>query len=185
MSDRNNQVITYVTDAEYRQLKEWSDDTGKSMSHLLREAVLEYVDHDRTRRIEEKVDRLLEVVDASDAGEHTHTNTGQKSVPEKARAVADHIYQQYDAPIKADDVEVAIENIARVGDDRSVEKYKQQLKKRDLLFAHPHQPVWTDNKEEWVGWVEGASVGGDVPDEIDDYRMDRSEYVELVEELNA
>lgn len=183
MTSRDNQVITYVTDAEYKQLKEWSEETGKSMSHLLREAVLEYTDNDRTRRIESKVDRILERVDAPEAGTHTHTNPGSKSVPEKARAVADHIYAQYDPPVNDDDVEIAIENIAAVGDDRSIEKYKQQLKKRDLLFEHPYQPVWTDNEREWVEWVENATVQSDVHDIVDEYRMAVDDYIQIAEQI--
>jgi len=183
MSNRDNSVIAYLTDSEYKQLKEWSDETGKSMSHLLREAVLEYTDNDRTRRIEEKVDQLLETVGGSESDLHTHTNTGRKSVPEKTRAIADHLYQHHDTPVKETDIELAIENIADVGDDRSVKKYKRQLKKRDLLFEHPLQPVWTDDKEQWVRWVEGATVESDVADVTDGYRMGTEEYIEISEEV--
>jgi len=187
MASRDNQLVTYVTDAEKKQLEEWADETGKSLSALLREAVLEYTDHDRARRIEEKVDHLIECLDTPADGEHTHTKTTgvSRSVPEKARAVADHIFAHYDPPIKGDDVELAIENSADVGDERSVRKYKEQLKKRDLLFEHPHQPVWTDQVDEWVKWVEKAHVDLDPHEVTDDYGLSIDEYTDLVEEVVA
>jgi hypothetical protein len=184
MGDRDHQLVTYVTAAEKKQLQEWAEKTGKSQSALLREAVLEYTDHDRTRRIEEKVDQILDRMDAHDGDTHTHKGGNTKSVPEKARAVADHLYSHYDAPINESDVELAIENIADVGDDRSVRKYKSQLKKRNLLFEHPAQPVWTDDKQEWVEWMELAHVESvDVSEATAGYGISNEEYADLAEEL--
>lgn len=183
---RDNQIITYVTDAEKRQLKEWAAKTGKSQSELAREAILEFTDHDRTRRLEEKVDRILNTLDAAADGQHTHTNSTStsRSVPEKARAIADHLNQHHETPVKTDDVELAIENIADVGDDRSVRKYKSQLKKRDHLFEHPLQPVWTDSKQEWVNWMEGATVDADPHEVTDDYGVTPDEYADLAMEAD-
>jgi hypothetical protein len=183
MPNRSKQLKIYVTEAEMKQLKEWKEQTGKSLSELGREAILEYTDHDRTRRIEEKVDQLLECIDHSEAGTHTHTNANTNSVPETARAVVDHIYSEYEAPIKDDDVEIAIENIAGVGDERSIDNYKSQFKKRGLLYEHPNSPVWTDDKTQWVTWVENATVDPDINERTEPYKMTRSEYIELAEEI--
>jgi len=172
MSKRNNRVVTYLTDDEYGQLKEWADEADKPLSQLLRQAVLEYTDKDRLLRMEDKIDTLLAY---SENGTHTHTKSNN-SVPEKARAIAQHIYKEHSPPIKEDDVELAIENIADVGDERSVEKYKSQLKKRQLLFCHPFQPVWTDKKQQWVKWVEQSDVADQSHEIADEYNMSISEY---------
>jgi len=186
MPDRDNQVIAYLDDGEYSQLKEWSDETGKSMSHLLREAILEYTDRDRTARIEEKVDRVLAVLDES---ENTHTQTqagtkGQNSVPEKAREIALRLYKNHDPPINDSDVRRAIEDIAGA-DDRTVRKYKHQLKSRDLLYEHPSDsPVWTVDRSEWVSWAESyinAVPDMSVNDVVEDYDIQPSEYAKVVE----
>lgn len=184
MSNRDNRVVTYLTDAEKQQLDEWADKTDKSLAHLLREAVLEYTDRDRTARIEEKVDKALTLLENE---EHTRTQESdadgtQKSVPEKAREVARRIYQNHDSPIKGKDVEIAIEDLAG-GDERTLKKYHEQLKKRGLLFEHPVQPIWTDSKREWVSWMENATVGKDIYEWTDEYRMDMDEYDEIAEEI--
>jgi len=188
MSNRDNRVVTYLTDAEKAQLDEWAETTDKSMAHLLREAVLEYTDRDRTARIEEKVDKALTLLED---GEHTHTRTSessasgntQKSVPEKAREIARRVYQNHESPVKGTDVEIAIEDIAG-GDERTLAKYTDQLKKRDLMFEHPVQPIWTDSKREWVQWVENATVDKSVHDWTDEYRMSFEEYDDIAEEIN-
>jgi len=178
---RDNPVTAYLSDDEKRQLKEWSDECDKPQSQLVREAIIEYMDNDRTQRIEDKVDRCLSLLEN---GGHTHTSNNPKgSVPEKTRQIAQNIYANETVPMKETDVEIAIENIAG-GDDRTVEKYKGQLKKRQLLFQHPMQPVWTDDKEQWVGWVENATVGKDVKDIIDTHGIEMEEYDEIAMEVH-
>jgi len=181
MSRRDNPVTVYLTDQEKQKLSKWSEEVDKPISQLAREAILEYTDRDRTERVEhevrdvnEKIDRVLSLLD----GEHTHTSGGQKSVPEKVREVARRLYQNHSMPVKDKDVEIAIEDIAG-GDDRTVEKYKRQLKKRELLFAHPNSPVWTDEKEQWVGWVEGAYHNPDVHEITQDYGLSTTEYANI------
>lgn len=187
MPNRDNQVITYLSDSEHAQLKEWADKTGKSMSHLLREAILEYTDKDRTARVEEKVDRVLTLLEDT---EHTHTrdsaskSNGTKSVPEKARSIARRCYENHEVPIQGKDVEIAIEDIAG-GDDRTLDKYKSQLKKRGLLYEHPVQPVWTDSKQQWVKWVEQCTVEKDVVEYVSEYGMDTDEYDEIAARVEA
>jgi len=182
MSNRDNRVVTYLTDSEKSQLNEWADETDKSVSHLLREAVLEYTDKDRTARIEEKVDRALTILES---GEHTHTQDmpgGSQSVPEKARAIAKRCYENHSMPMQGQDLKIAIEDIAGA-DDRTIEKYKDQLKKRGLMYTHPLQPVWTDSKRKWVKWVEGATVDKDVHEWTDEYKMKTDEYRKIVDEI--
>jgi len=185
MPEKSEQVKAYVTPAEKRQLKEWAEETDQSLSSLVRQAVLEYTDRDRTARIEDKLDRVL---DSLDADAHTHKRPASgtaRSVPEKARGVADHIYQHHDSVVRGDDVELAIENIASVGDERSVRKYKAQLKKRNLLFKHPNQEVWTSERDRWVSWVEGAYVDVDLHEVTEPYNIDTTEYREIAEGLEA
>jgi len=70
---RDNPVTTYLSDEEKSELERWAADTEKSQAHLLREAVLEYLDHDRTARIEDevrdinaKLDDVLTQLDSDD-----------------------------------------------------------------------------------------------------------------------
>jgi len=90
MDKRNNPVTVYLTDEEKAQLQRWADESGKSLSDTLREAVLEYTDKDRFARIEDKLDRALALADGgtdtSCAGEHTHAP--QSTVDEKPSANA-------------------------------------------------------------------------------------------------
>lgn len=179
MSKRDNRVVTYLTDDEYKQIKEWAENADKPISQLLRQAILEYTDKDRLRRVEDKVDRLIEL---SESSTHTHTPNAN-TVPEKARATAQHIYEKHEAPVKHVDVEIAVENIAGVGDERSLETYFEQMKKRGLLYQHPSGTVWTDSKEQYVKWVVGAYHDPDPLDVTDGYRMDSDEFTEIAEEI--
>jgi len=176
---RDNPVTAYLSEEEKAQLQQWADECDKPQSQLVREAIIEYMDNDRSKRIEDKVDRCLTLLENQ---EHTHTRNPKGSVPEKARMIARAIYANHNVPIKEKDVELAIENNGEVGDDRTVEKYKRQLKKRQLLFCHPMQPVWTDDKEQWVKWVENATVGKDVQDILQRHGMDMDEYDEIAME---
>lgn len=184
MSREDNPLTIYLTDKEKAKLKRWSEKTGKSLSELGRDAILEYTDRDRTERIEsevrdlhDKMDRVLTLVD----GEHAHTRAN-KSIPEKTRDIARRLYQNHEMPVKNNDVEIAIEDIAG-GDDRTVEKYKDQLKKRGLLYEHPNSAVWTDDKEEWVAWTENAYHNPDVHEVTQEYGMSTTDYTKLVEQL--
>jgi hypothetical protein len=190
MANRNNVKKTYLTDAEAAQLSEWADEADKSESHLIREAIMEYLDHDRTARIEEQLDRIESKIDTlpslGDDDEHTHTSAPGKGsdTVEKARRIARRLYGNHEPPIKRIDVERAIEDIAGA-DDRTLKKYKGLLKKRGLLYQHPTSSVWTDDREQWIGWVEGATVGGDVHECIQDYPITTDEYADLVESLEV
>lgn len=162
MADRDNRVVAYLTDAEKRQLRDWADEVDKSQSHLVREAILEYLDHDRTARVEERLtaieDHLAELTDTLDA-ETTHTHKAdtpmQKATEatEKARTIVRRLRENHDEVISNRDVEVAIEDIAGV-DDRTKRKYKRLFRRRAYLFEHPGETaVWTTDVDQWVTWV--------------------------------
>lgn len=183
---RDNRVQVYLDDDELAQIKRWADKSGTSVSHLCREAILEYIDRDRAERIEhevremnDKIDRVLSLVD----GQHTHTrDPKQQSVPETAREIARTIYRNHEMPVRNDDVELTIEDLGGA-DDRTIEKYKSQLKKRGLLYKHPVSPVWTDDKRQWVKWQEDATINQDVHETTQEYGMSTTEYTQLAEEV--
>lgn len=187
MTDRDNPVTAYLTDGEKKKVKRWSDELDIAQSELVRRAVKEFTDRDRYERIEhemgevhDKLDRVLASLD----GEHTHTSGEPKtqSVPEKARSIAQRIYRNHESPVKATNVELAIEDIGG-GDDRTIETYKNQLKKRELLYEHPNSGVWTDEKEQWVSWVENAYVNPDLHDVTQEYGISTTEYTQLAEKI--
>jgi type I site-specific restriction endonuclease len=156
MPRRENPVKTYLSDEEKARLKEWANDAGKSQSHLLREAVLEYLDHDRAARIEgqvrelnQKVDDVLATLDNSG----THTHTGQSDALTKAREIVRRLQRNHDEMMRNDAVVKAIEDYAGI-DDRTVRKYKELFRKRGLLFEHPgDRPIWTTETDMWGSWV--------------------------------
>lgn len=185
MPTRDNPVTVYLEDREKEKLERWAEKTGKSISHLCRDAVLEYTDRDRTERVEhevrevnDKLDRVLSLV----GEEHTHTRGSQQSVPETAREIATTIYRNHDIPVHDDDLELVIEDLGG-GDERTIKQYKDQLRKRELLFDHPVSPLWTDDKEEWVIWVESALVNPDIHEVTQGYGVSTTEYAQLAEEI--
>jgi|APHM01.1.fsa_nt_gi Ribbon-helix-helix protein, copG family. len=190
MGRRDNCVTTYLTDAEKAQIEEWAEKADKPVSQLLRDAILEYTDRDRVRRmegkvedLEEKIDRVLVEIDS----EHTHTRSNsrdsrQQSVPETTREIADIIYTKHSLPVSVEDLEIVIENNAG-GTARTVRQYKSQLKKRGLLYEHPAGNVWTDNKQTWVEWVEHTPGEASVIEVVDGYGMTTDEYDKIAERI--
>lgn len=160
MTRRDNPVSTYLSDAEKADLKRFAEQSGKSQAHLLREAILEYLDHDRTARIEDevrevndKLDDVLAQLDSDDT--HTHTPSMSDSL-ETARKMIRVVQRQTDNPdgvVQDDDLVQVIENHAGV-DDRTIRKYKRLFRKRGLLFEHPGEaPIWTLETDTWSEWV--------------------------------
>lgn len=187
---RDNRAVTYLTDDEIAGLKAWSDETGKSVSNLIREAVREYLDHDRNDRIERQLaqlnDRVEEVHALVENSEHTRTNSalssGGSDTVEKAREIHRRISNNHEPVVKDEPVTRAIEDIAGA-DPRTVDKYKAVLKRRLLLFKHPHSAVWTVDRKQWLEWCQQnidhnpeLSVG----DVVDGYDLTKQEYAELV-----
>ena len=179
MSQRNNRAVTYLTDEEAAQLSEWAEDSGKSQSTLLREAVLEYLDRDRANRVEELAREnrdLLEDLHAHicDGDPHTHKDQGGmkrgSDSLEKARQMVRRLQENHGEVIKAADVDRVIEDIAGV-DDRTLEKYKSIFRRRGILFEHPGETaVWTTEGNQWLNWLEryAALNGPEAAEEIAD-----------------
>jgi len=162
MSKRNNVKKTYLSDEEAAKFSRWADEADKSESALLREAVLEYLDHDRTARIEEKVDEMkatLADVQAQVADDTTHTHkpdtpmSTASSAVEDMRSMVRRIQSNHDEVLKNEVVERTIEDIAGF-DDRTIAKYKRMFRKRGLLFEHPGEPpLWTTEADTWPDWM--------------------------------
>jgi len=167
--DRSKRIVGYLTPREKAEFAELSDKLGKTQSDLVRDAVLEYLDQDRSARIEEKVDRILtELGDAptevSTGAAYTHKQSGGASeTVQKVREIAERLTSNHGEVVKDVDVKRGIEDIAG-GDERTISKYKQMLRERSLLFEHPSSDavVWTPEQSVWVDWVE--QYGDNVPD---------------------
>lgn len=170
VTHRSNREVTYLTDAEEKKLSRWSEEVQKSKSHLLREAIMEYLDFDRLARIEEKIDRIdskLEGVPPTEpeTTTHTHMDSGNlisgSNALEKARKIIRRLHSNHDDVIQESDVERAIEDVAGI-DERTIEKYKDIFRRRGLLFEHPGEPpLWTSTSSEWLGWMQSfAELNG-------------------------
>jgi hypothetical protein len=158
---RDNQFIVYLNDAEYTRMKKLSNETGKSMSELGRRAVLEYTDLDRLDRMEERLDEIESLLRdrLSDGGAHTHkqsASTKGSETVEKTRRIAERVQQNYPLQLTTEELERPIKDIAG-GDPRTIEKYKDELKERALIFENPHPEteVWNTQLDHWAGSVEG------------------------------
>jgi len=199
VGERNNRKVTYLTDEEAAQLSEWSDEVEKSESALLRQAVLEYLDHDRADRIEDKVDAMQETLADMQAqlnpdATHTHKqDTPMQSTTdstERARQIVRRLQANQNDVMKDDAVTRAIEDIAGI-DDRTIRKYKRLFRKRGLLFEHPGEtPTWTTESDVWLSWMqdfarlngrdEAETVAEDYPAQVV-LNMDGKIRIELME----
>lgn len=162
MTRRDNVVSTYLSDDEKADLSRLAEKANESQSTLVRKALLEYIDHDRNARLEEKVrglddkmDRVLEHL--SDDTTHTHKEheppSKATSVTEKARHMMRAIHDRDGEVLKNHDLELVIENHSG-GDDRTIRKYKDHLRKRGLLLENPSEvPTWTTDADLWSGWL--------------------------------
>lgn len=150
-SRRTNRVATYLTDEEMSQFEQWAAESDKPYSHLLRDAILEYLDNDRAARLADRLDRIeakLDTLDQSPSEPTTHTHkhdtvTKASETVAKTREIADRLQSNYDCSAHVDEVERAIKDIAG-GDPRTIRKYKQELKERGHVYEHPNDdsPVW-------------------------------------------
>lgn len=166
MSDDRKRLQIYVTPEEYKQLKEWSNDVDKSMSEVGRNAIREYTDQDRLKRIEEKIDTLQsDVHTLAENDTHTHTNETSmyhgKTKVEKARDIIRRLQENQDKVISTVDVERAIEDMAGA-DPRTIKDYKSIFRRRGHLYEHPgSSEVWTTDTDEWLSWMqEYAQLNG-------------------------
>lgn len=192
MSRRDNVVSTYLSDEEKSELSRFVSEVDESQATVVRKALMEYLDFDRYDRIEsqlrENTDKLERVLSLLDDGQHTHTSgqTKASDTVEKARAIAKRLYGNHDFPMKESGIERAIEDIAGA-DDRTLSKYKDILKSRGLLYAHPStSPVWTDDRREWVGWVEDyveATPDAEFDEFAENHGVDIDEYERLAAQV--
>jgi predicted transcriptional regulator len=160
---RDNRVWTYLTDDEKAQLSEWAADSGKSESQLLREAIMEYLDNDRTARIEEQVGELADQVEEMHTlladNTHTHTDTPDQSGPDteasptvqRAREIAERVHENNAEAVSEPDLDRAVKDIAG-GDTRTLRKYRTELVERGHLYPHPSDtsPVYYLDRDQWL-----------------------------------
>jgi len=168
---------------------------GKIRGELGREvenALIEYMDNDRTarletdhERIESKLDSVLAAV-SDGGGTHTHKRSASPTtVVEKAEVIASRIKENADGRVfPVATVEREIKAVAGA-DDRTLEQYKRELKEMNAAFAHPNSDsaVWTTDKEEWSSWAESHINGvpdAEVTDMIEPYDIGFEEYDRLV-----
>lgn len=195
MADRSPKTVRCDDDL-WDELAEFAyEEEGKkrgSVPKHLENAIREYLDKDRSARIESKLDEVLDHVRDDDATHtHKHGSNGQRGseTVEKVRQIADRVYTNH-SPSESDvippaAVERAIEDIAGA-DPRTIEKYTNQLKRRQLLFQHPGGAIWTDEKVQWVAWCEkylDGSPTADVHDITEEYDMTSEEYNKMADEM--
>lgn len=161
---------------------------GAKPKHL-ENALREYLDEGRDARIEDKLDEVLTHVrgeSETHTHKHGHPDSRGSETVEKVREIADRVYTNHDEVVNDRDVTRAIEDIAGA-DDRTVAKYKRQLKSRDLLFNHPGAPLWTTDTKQWVRWCDDYLQAH--PDKhmehdiLDQYGVAAEEYDEIAEEV--
>ncbi|MFW5905785.1 MAG: hypothetical protein ACOCUO_02970 [archaeon] len=172
---REKRLQVYLQSEEFGQLKEWSEETGKSMSDLARDAILEYADVDRYDRIERELAHVtdsLERIEAavSDGPAHTHKDTlqvGTSETVQKTREIASRLNHNHDDVMDASDVDRAIKDIAG-GDPRTVDKYRQELKERSLAFEHPNpdSSTWFLSVDKYLSDLEGYANQTQKPEAI-------------------
>lgn len=173
-----------VWDAFREQINDWDGENPGHTGYHVEQALSEYIDRDRYARIEDKLDRVVAHVSDS-GGTHTHTSSRGSETVERARDIYRRVADNHGTVVRDDDLVRAIEDIAGA-DDRTVEKYKDVLRRRNLTYEHPAQSsVWTTDRQKWVVWVENH-VDNDptleLTDVIDDYDLDEQRYEELLQE---
>jgi len=74
-------------------------------------------------------------------------------------------YMNKDRQARLDEqVERVIIDVAELpkGDPRTIRGYKENLRKRGLLYEHPGDPpIWTDDREMWARWANGTASSRD------------------------
>jgi len=173
-----------VWDAFREQIDDWDGENAGHTGYDVEQALSEYIDRDRYARIEDKLDRVVAHVSDS-GGTHTHTPSRGSETVERARDIYRRVADNHGTVVRDDDLVRAIEDIAGA-DDRTVAKYKDVLRRRNLTYEHPAQSsVWTTDRQKWVVWVENH-VDNDptleLTDVIDDYDLDEQRYEELLQE---
>jgi len=159
MPNRDCRIVADVPERWVVDLDEMAEQAGKSRAHIIRDAVREYIDHDRTARLESEVSdisaQLDRIEDAlSDGSTHTHKHevaTGTSETVAKTREIAERLQNNHDERLMASDVDRAIKDIAG-GDPRTLEKYRGELKEREHVYEHPNPeaPTWYLSRREYL-----------------------------------
>lgn len=146
------------------------------MSQELENALRFYTDKDRLAHIDDKLDRVLSRMDDT----HTHKPSETEV---KVTRISDRLHALDRTVIPADDVRRAIEDVAGA-DDRTIEKYHEQLKRRAVAYEHPTDKVWFVDRQEWVKTVEGYldnNPTAQIHDVLDPYPLGFDDYERAVE----
>lgn len=153
------------------------------MGQLVERALVEYMDNDRTARVEEKVDANAEKLDTLLSElDGTHTHKKSDAVEKLQSIVAD---LEGEGPVIPEDrVRRSIELVAGI-DDRTIDKHMNQLQRQGYAYKHPgNSAVWTLDKTEWIGWADSCIDNNptlELHDVIEPYPITHDEYIEAVE----
>jgi len=153
------------------------------MGQLVENALVEYMDNDRTARVEDVVrennDLLNELADTlSEAGGHTHTPSdsvsGGSETVEKTHEIKERLDANHGTGLTEAELNRAITDIAG-GHPQTKQKYRNELKQRGLAFEHPndHSDVWFLDREPWFAQVKAYASSTPSPEKtIDDILTD-------------
>jgi hypothetical protein len=166
VTDRSSHSARF-SDETWDEFTSWVEEVegqkhGEIGRHV-KNALEEYMNKDRQARLErnqhEMIEQLEDLRAAVEAGEGTHTHKDNSGCTDTdlVTKVRDRVVNSADSDaVKDDVVEEAIVAVAElpVGDDRTIRKYKQRLRKRGLLFEHPGEPpLWTADTNLWANWT--------------------------------
>jgi len=169
MTDRSSHSARF-SDETWDEFTSWVEEVegqkhGEIGRHV-KNALEEYMNKDRQARLEknqhEMIEQLEDVRAALEAGEGTHTHKTKDGCNESDLVTEIHreVVNNYDGAVKDEDVERVIIDVAElpVGDPRTIRRYKENLRKRGLLYEHPGDPpIWTDDREMWARWANGTA----------------------------
>ena len=166
--------------------------TRGELGRMAERALIEYMDNDRYARIEanqaETHELLNSVLGALSENSTTHTHTADvkpMTVTEKRDLIAGKLRDR-EAPIMPErDVVDAIESVAG-GDDRTIRKYMDSLRRSGKAFDHPSSDstAWTTDAEQFATWALAefeSRPDASMRDILDAYAMDVREYEDLLD----
>lgn len=199
MADRepiNWNVDSDVADRFREFVKEKKGRTRGELGREVERAMIEYMDNDRYERIEDGQDETHEKLDAIMAalgnadGSHTHTaDVSPTTVSEKRDIIAAKLRER-DAPVMPErEVVAAIEDVAG-GDDRTLAKYQDALRRSGEVYDHPdaESEAWTTDEEQFASWalaVYESRPDASIRDILEPYAMDPNEYERLLDDAAA
>lgn len=177
------------------QFREFVDETkGGVYGQLgpeLENAMREYMDRDRYSRIEarqkEMAQHLETLVGTFAETDGTHTHTGHvtpTTVTEKRQLIAADLHDR-DAPVFPErEVNAAIRAHAGA-DDRTLRKYKGELKAHGDAYNHPDHDseAWTTDPRQFARWAEEhyrSVPDADLSEMLEPYEMTIEEYDRLI-----